>query len=217
MPTYPSSSIATASCMRWRARTHLPVGEHVADEVEQAEVATLRLPLVSEQHPLDTARSYVRCVGPSMPASASTTGSAASPLAGSTRWVRSCAGHQASGADSRHHHQWLDTKPRGGFHRVPRSLSTSVSGDVRQQTVEPAAPGAPRLLLTGTCLFGDVRFLDAPRRSGWKRWLGLRGGADRDPSGDWGFCSAARRSPIVVRPEGWSYSVSNSNSSGRGE
>ena len=50
----------------------------------------------------------------------------------------------------------------------------TVFGDVRQQNLAPAAPGAPRLVLTGDCVFGDVRVLDAPRRSRWKSWLGRR-------------------------------------------
>lgn len=54
----------------------------------------------------------------------------------------------------------------------------TVFGDVRHQNLELAAPGAPRLVLTGSCVFGDVRVLDAPRRSGWRRWLGQH---DDDP------------------------------------
>lgn len=61
----------------------------------------------------------------------------------------------------------------------------TVFGDVRQQSAEVAAPGAPRLILTGNCLFGDVRVLDAPRRRGWRRWLGQQD--DVDPgTGDGG-------------------------------
>ncbi len=53
--------------------------------------------------------------------------------------------------------------------------SRTIIGDVKHKGASagsPLTPGAPRIVLTGTCLFGDVRVLDEPRWSRLKRWVG---------------------------------------------
>ena len=52
--------------------------------------------------------------------------------------------------------------------------SHSLFGDIRQHAGEAALPGAPRIILTGRCLFGDVRIRSHRLREvWWRKWLAL--------------------------------------------